>query len=247
MMTFASVDILARIFLGLIVTYLIATISEVMWHRHVYHASSRTRRFWSRYPRYFNFFLKHHYRHTIVHHGLTFREDHITQFKDLDAKAEIDRIVSLKNDKLIHRDGYGLSPSWTTGLSGLITFNLTVAPILPILYWFSGPCSFWGGLPVLTLSPMLTMMTHPYLHQHHGEPAAKPSLIMKLVMRTWYFKMLWRHHFLHHKYPSSNFNFLLGGDHLLGTYRMPDEKDLTDMAAFGIPFERAKYHLERLP
>ena len=94
---------------------------------------------------------------------------------------------------------------------------------------------------------MLTMMTHPYLHQHHGEPAAKPSLIMKLVMRTWYFKMLWRHHFLHHKYPSSNFNFLLGGDHLLGTYRRPDKKDLAEMAEFGIPFERAKYHLERLP
>jgi hypothetical protein len=239
MMTFASLDILARIFFGLSVTYLVATISEVVWHRHVYHASSRTRRFWARYPRYFDYFLRHHYRHTIVHHGLTFREDHITQFKDLEAKAEIDRIVAPKNDKLIHRDGYGLYSSISTGLSGLITFNITVAPVLPILYWIAGPWVLVGGVPILILSPMLTMLIHPFLHQHHEKPAPNPSIFFKVLMRTWYFKRLWRHHFVHHKFPNSNFNLLLGGDHLLGTYRRPDEKDLIDMEAFGIPFERA--------
>ncbi len=156
MMTSASLDILARIFLGLSMTYFVATISEVVWHRHVYHASSRTRRFWARYPRYFDYFLRHHYRHTIVHHALTFRVDHITQFKDLEAKKEIDLIVAPKNDKLIHRDGYGLYSSISSGLSSLITFNITVAPIIPILYWIAGPWVLVGGVPILILSPMLT-------------------------------------------------------------------------------------------
>lgn len=176
-----GLDISARILLGLIVTYLIATVSEVLLHRYIAHASSKARRYWARHPRLFGHLLKLHYRHTIVHHGLTFRMNHVTQFKDTNERELTDRIVALRADELIHREDYGL----TIGLRGLISYNMTVAPILPILYWIAGPWALCGALPVLTLAPFSAMLLHPFLHEHH-ETARKPSAMVQLLMRTKY-------------------------------------------------------------
>ena len=235
-----GLDISARILLGLIVTYLVATVSEVLLHRYIAHASSKARRYWARHPRLFGHLLKLHYRHTIVHHGLTFRMNHVTQFKDTNERELTDRIVALRADELIHREDYGL----TIGLRGLISYNMTVAPILPILYWIAGPWALCGALPVLTLAPFSAMLLHPFLHEHH-ETARKPSAMVQLLMRTKYYRMLWTHHFVHHKYPNSNFNLLLGGDFLLGTYRRPNPSDLAEMEEVGMPLVFSKSHTEQ--
>lgn len=220
-------DVSVRVLLGLVTAYLVATVSESLLHRFVGHAGGRTRRFWARHPGLFGPLLRAHYRHAVVHHGLTFRVNHVTQFEDAEAKAETDRSVAPTADALIPREHYGL----TIGLRGLVSYNVTVAPILPILYGLAGAWALCGALPVLTLAPLSAMLVHPTLHRHPEAAAREAPWIVGLLIRTRYYRALWRHHFVHHKHPRWNFNLLLGGDRLLGTYRSPDARDLDEMAA----------------
>lgn len=222
-----------RVLLGFAVTYLVATVSESLLHRYIGHANIWTRRFWSRYPRFFGPLLRVHYRHAIVHHGLTFRVDHLTQFANAEAQAEVDRHVAPRGDDLIRRERYGL----TIGLRGLFTYNLTVAPIALILYVIAGPWAVWGAMPVLTLAPLSASLVHPFLHCHPEEVATKVPVLVAFLMRTRYYRALVRHHFLHHKYPNCNFNLLLGGDYLLGTHRWPTGLDVIEMEELGFPLE----------
>lgn len=228
--TVAGLGILVRVLLGFAATYLVATVSESLLHRFVGHAGGKSRRFWAKHPRLFGSLLRVHYRHAVVHHGLTFRVDHVTQFEDAAAKAEIDRAVAPRADALIRRERYGL----TIGLRGLVTYNLTVAPILPILYGLAGSWAVWGALPALTLAPLSATLVHPVLHRHHEAAARAAPVLIGILMRTRYYRALLRHHFVHHKYPSWNFNLLPGGDHLLGTHRSPTVEDVNEMAAIGM-------------
>ena len=66
--------------LGLVTSYLAATVSESYLHRTVGHATPRLRRFWAQHPRLCGFLTRADYRHAVVHHGLTFARDHVTQF-----------------------------------------------------------------------------------------------------------------------------------------------------------------------
>ncbi|MBC8114683.1 MAG: hypothetical protein H7062_09925 [Candidatus Saccharimonas sp.] len=227
--------ILGKVLLGLVATYLVATISESLLHRFVLHASVKTRRFWVKYPGIFGHLLRAHYRHAVVHHGLTFCVNHVTQFENAEARAEVERSVAPRSDKLIQREQYGL----TIGLRGFVTYNLTVVPIIPLLYGFAGPWALWGAVPVLTLAPLSAMLVHPFLHRHQEAAARGDPAVARLLMRTWYYQRLSRHHFLHHKYGNCNFNLLLGGDRLLGTHRSPTAQDMNEMAEIGISVLKA--------
>ena len=49
------------------------------------------------------------------------------------------------------------------------------------------------------------------------------------------YKFLARHHYLHHKYPSKNFNVVLPlADYVLGTNARPSKSDLTAMSQLGL-------------
>lgn len=232
-LSYNGLDILARIFLGLISTYLVASISELLLHRYFAHASSRTRQFWAKYPHVFGRLIRLHYRHAIVHHGMTFRVNHVTQFKDEDARNKVNRIIAPKQDDFIISEDYGL----TIGLRSMITYNITVVPIIPILYLVAGPWVLIGALPGLAISPLTAMLVHPVLHQHPEESAHKAPAIAEFLLNTWYFRMLWRYHYVHHIHQNSNFNLILGGDFLLGTYRKPNAIELSKMATLRLPLD----------
>ena len=118
-----------------------------------------------RHPRIFGCLIRVHYRHTVIHHGLTFARDHVTQFLDAADKERVDAIIATRGDPLIEKERYGL----TIGLRGLVSYNVTVLPILPVLYWLCGFVACLGALPVLLAAPLLAMLVHPYLHLPHSE------------------------------------------------------------------------------
>lgn len=222
--------------LGLGLSYLAASVSESWLHRCVGHAGARTRRFWARHPWLFGHLLKCHYRHSVVHHGLTFRADHVTQFRDGGEQAEVDRKVEPRADPHIRGERYGL----TIGPRALVTYNATVLPIVPVLFAALGPWAAAGALPALAIAPLCAMLIHPYLHRDHSGAVGEAPPLIAALLRTRYFRAVARHHFLHHKYTRFNFNLMLGGDYLLGTHRWADAADRAEMAALGLPAEQCE-------
>ncbi|WP_165246325.1 hypothetical protein [Paludisphaera soli] len=220
-----------QIAVGLASSYLAATLSESFLHRTVGHAGPRLRRAWARRPRLCGHLLRAHYRHAVVHHGLTFARDHVTQFLDDEDKARVDAIIEPRGDPLIQRERYGLS----VGLRGFLTYNGAVWPLIPALALGVGPWAALAALPIPLAAPLLSMFIHPYLHLPHREALRRAPRPLAFLLDTAYFRSVARHHYLHHAYPRSNFNLLLGGDRLLGTHRRPTAKDLDAMAALDIP------------
>jgi hypothetical protein len=218
---------------GLATAYLATTLSESCLHRTVGHASPRLRRFWLRHPRLCGHLIRAHYRHAIVHHGLTFTRDHVTQFVDAADKARVDSIVAARCDWLIEKEHYGL----TVGLRGLLTYNMSVVPIFPVLFWLCGSVACLGAFPVLLAAPLLSMLVHPYLHLPHTEAVHRSSRPVAFLLRTRYFRAVARHHYLHHVYQCCNFNLLLSGDRLLGTHRRASPADLRAMEQIGISID----------
>ena len=223
------VSILVQILVGLAATYLVATVSESCLHRFVLHASVRTRRFWARNPRLCAHLPRAYYRHAVVHHGLTFRKNHVTQFVSVEEKAVVDRITQRAADERIRAERYGL----TVGLRAFVTYNLTVLPIIPVVVILAGPWAT-AGASVLVVTPLLSMLIHPYLHREHEAATREAPAVLAFLLKTRYFQAVSRHHYLHHKYPECNFNLLLGGDFLLGTYRKAGAQDLREIAAIGL-------------
>ncbi len=222
-----------QVLIGFIVCYLIASISESYLHRAVGHAPSHVRRFWARHPRLFGHLLRAHYRHAIVHHGLTYKKDHVSQFVDSKDRDRVDDVVKEARDELIWRERYGV----TLGLRGLVTYNLTVIPVVPVLYWLVGPWSLAGAAPVLMAAPLLSMIFHQYLHLRHEEAVQVASKPVACLLKTRYFRAVARHHYLHHVYQRYNFNLLMGGDVIWGTHRRASQHDLETMRSLGIPVD----------
>ena len=125
---------------GFAVSYIASSLSESFLHRNVGHATARIRRIWSRYPRFCGFLSRAYYRHAVVHHGLTYTQNHVTQFLSNHDKVRVDAIVDSRGDDLIKGEKYGLS----VGLRSLLTFNVPALPILPVLYWMCGPYACLG-------------------------------------------------------------------------------------------------------
>ncbi|AMV40344.1 hypothetical protein [Planctomyces sp. SH-PL62] len=220
-----------QIAVGLGASYLAATLAESIQHRVVGHAGARRRRFWARHPRLCGFLLRAHYRHAVVHHGLTFARDHVTQFLDEADKARVDAVIGRRGDPLIERERYGL----TVGVRAFLTFGAAVWPLVPGLYWAIGPCAALAALPAPLAAPLLSMFVHPYLHLPHREALRRAPRPVACLLRTSYFRAVARHHYLHHVYPRFNFNLLMGGDWLLRTHRRPSPEDLRAMEAIDVP------------
>jgi len=216
---------------GLATSYLAATVSESYLHRTIGHATPRLRQFWARHPRLCGHLIRAHYRHAVVHHGLTFVRDHVTQFLDAADKARVDVLTAPRGDPCIAKERYGLS----VGLRGLLTYNASVLSILPALFWLGGPIACAGALPMLLVTPLLSMFVHPYLHLPYHEALRLAPRPVALLLRTRYFRAVTRHHYLHHVYQRFNFNLLMGGDYLLSTYRRANLDDLQAMEEIDIP------------
>ena len=60
------------------------------------------------------------------------------------------------------------------------------------------------------------------------------------MLKTGYIQSLRQHHYLHHRYSDYNFNLLLGGDVVLGRYRVPTTQDWDEMYRLGLVVDDGK-------
>ncbi|MCC6511824.1 MAG: hypothetical protein IT423_22170 [Pirellulaceae bacterium] len=177
---------------------------------------------------------KAHYGHAIVHHGKTFRTDHVTQFQGADEQASLDRELTESGHASFVALRYGLITNFLGSLNyagGPIAVSLGLSFLI---YGRVHP-SFLAGacLPIVT-TPALSIYIHPYLHLPRHLAHSSAPILVSWILRSAYGDWARRHHYVHHRQPSVNFNLLPGGDYLFGTYRKATDDELVDMRKIGL-------------
>jgi hypothetical protein len=223
------VSIFLQIVVGLLLGYVVVSLLESLIHRVIYHAGLRTRRLWAQHPRISEPFRHAYFSHGIVHHRWTFRRDFVTQFTSEHERERLDQSLQGPRGLLIRREHYGMS---LRGV-GIVWFNLPMVPVLLLIGLVCGPWVLVGALPALAGYSCLAMFVHPYLHRPH-DAVVGASPVLRWMLTTGYIRFLRQHHYLHHRYLDCNFNLLLGGDIVLGRYRMPTVQDWDEMCRLGL-------------
>jgi hypothetical protein len=228
------VIIIPKVFIGLLLGYVLASLAESFLHRNVQHAGAGVRQFWMRHPRLFAPFLRAYYSHHTIHHARTFRKDHVTQFRSTEEQQALDKAMPADWMERIKEEEYGLTLSgW-----GVLMFLLPVLPLVPLLYWLTGPWVTAGALiPLLIVYPLMSKWIHPLLHKAHEAAVSCATPLEAWLLQTRYMKAVVRRHYLHHRYINCNYNLLLGGDFLFGVHRQSSTQDLADMASIGLPVD----------
>jgi hypothetical protein len=223
--------ILAKLLLGLVLGYLIATLAESFIHHRVLHASVRTRAFWARHPFFGKYFLNAFYGHHTIHHARTYRQNFVTQFVSQEEEDRLYAAMPAHLRDMIKNDEYGR----TIKGFGVVMFVMPIMPILPALYFICGPWITAGAMvPMFVIYPMMSKWIHRMIHQSDEGVWHKFSPLEIAIMKTRYMRKVILEHFLHHKYVLCNFNLLRGGDFLRRVHRNPSEKDLQELRSLGI-------------
>ncbi len=217
---------------GMAVGYVIASLTESFLHQRIGHAPRQTVERWTQGSRPLRYLARIHYSHHVVHHLRTFRQDHVTQFRSIEEREQVNSELAMlgAEGEQIVRSGYGLR---LDGLGGLVF----VGPLLPILPWITsqtGASAILGAGIALALPPMLSHFIHPYLHMPHAQAVQQAPKVTGWLLRRRYFRVMARHHYLHHRSLRTNFNLLLGGDWLRGCHRTVDGAQRSAMRQLGL-------------
>ncbi len=217
---------------GIAIGYVVVSVCESFFHRTIQHAAARRRMAYGRLGRIGRALRRAWYAHHVVHHHLTFRANHVTQFSCGDERPRLDALLVSRGERCVIAAGYGarIGPRPKDYL-------LYVAPTLPIfsaVCWAGGAVFTCGALIPFLVWPMLAQLVHPYLHMEYARIPARAPLLVRAIAGTRYFRLLAMHHWLHHRYETCNYNLLLGGDLLLGVHRRPSAADLAEMRAIGL-------------
>ncbi len=216
----------------MIIGYLLVSVCESFFHRTIQHATEKLRSVYEKFGQLGSAFICAWYSHHVVHHHLTFRMDHVTQFSSHDEQSKLDRFLHSKGKQHVIAEEYG-SRIGVRPKDYLLYVGPTL-PIFSIVCWVGGTKFTIGALMPLCIWPMLAQFIHPYLHMEYSQISAEAPLIIRAFSSTRFFRFLSIHHWLHHRYENCNFNLLLGGDIILGTHRLPTAGDLAEMQAIGI-------------
>lgn len=216
---------------GVVLGYLVLTISESASHNHFLHAGSKIRKFWSRLGGLGKYIHNSWYSHHVVHHYRTFKQDYVTQFQSPDEETLLKADLIKRGKKQIALNSYGLrvgSPK------EFVKYVYPHVPHYALMCYLGGLWFTFGALlPVFTYQ-WLAHFVHPYLHMDYQKALKTAHPVMRLFLKTRYFQFLAQHHFLHHKYVDYNYNLLLGGDLFWRCQRFPSEADYQEMQSLGL-------------
>lgn len=228
----ATMIIAAQIVLGLFCGYFVISICESFFHRTIQHASPSLRLLYEKRGWIGEYLTYAWYAHHVVHHSLTFRKNHITQFRSEEERARLDSHLKARHSGYIIECSYGLI------LGGRVKYYAQyMAPTVPIfilLCCIGGSWFTLGACLPLCLWPMLAQFVHPYLHMRYRDVIDRAPFVVRVLAKTAYFRYLARHHWLHHRYINCNYNLLLGGDCVLGVWRNANEEDLDEIRSIGL-------------
>jgi hypothetical protein len=218
--------------LGIMIGYLLVTLAEPFFHEHIHHAHRRFRLLQKKYPRLLRPFGDAYRSHAIVHHCWTYR-DHVSLFADEHQKKRVEERLQDPLGQRIIAEVYGT----TVGFRSTVLFVLPILPVvIPALLLLPWPAAAGFTVPVV-IYPLMSKVVHPYLHEPYQEALGKAPAGMRWFLSTRYMKFVWRHHWMHHRYPRWNFNLLLGGDWLRGKHRSPSAEDRRRMREIGLPVD----------
>lgn len=223
---------LGQFALGLAAGYLVASWIESAMHQHVSDAPNKTVKGWERFPRLFRYLIRTRFSHHVVHHRRTFKQDHITQFRSEAEREALDLELATHgaHGEIIRRSNYAVRLHG----SGSLVFVAPLLPAIPLAAMLLGSAGVVGVCLTLALPPLFSQFIHPYLHMPHERAVREaPSITAWLLKRT-YFRAMARNHYMHHRYVASNFNLVLGADHLRRHYRAPSAADLAEMQRLGL-------------
>jgi len=174
-------------------------------------------------------------KHTALHHIRTFRTSHVRMFSSSEHKSSVDswieeRWPDIKTNNEVQKYGTVIDFNMLMAIWGLM-----IVPILPLFWLTRGP-SACHCMTLLSV-PWLSRYVHPLLHKPYEQAVLEAGVWVRPVVNSRYGRWMWKHHWLHHKCPSRNFNlFLFGvGDYLRGVYYSPTKANLDQMKADGGP------------
>jgi hypothetical protein len=223
---------LLQVLLGVILGYLLVTFAESFLHEHIHHAQRWFLALQKKYPRLLKPFRDAYRSHAIVHHCWTYH-DHVTRFASEHQKQRVDERLQDHEGRRIIAEAYGT----TLGLRSTVVFVLPILPVvLPALLLLPWPAAAGFAVPVV-IYPLMSKVIHPYLHEPYREALRKAPAVIRWALSTRYMKSVWRHHWMHHRSPQSNFNLLLGGDWFRGKHRSPSAEDERQMSEVGLPLD----------
>jgi len=223
--------IFQEILTGLIIGYIVLSISESASHNHFLHGSRKIRNFWLKIGKLGGYILHSWYSHHVVHHYRTFKNDHITQFTSEEEEKNLSDDLKAMGKKQIVLNSYGLrvgSPKeW-------VKYLYPHLPHYLLLCFIGGGWFTVGALFPLFFYEWLAHFIHPYLHMPYDKALETSSPLMRLFLLTPYFKFLAQHHYLHHRYVNCNFNLLLGGDIIWRCQRFLNQEDIIEIKKLGL-------------
>lgn len=171
------------------------------------------------------------YSHEVIHHHSTFRNNQVIQFSNPGEEALLrGKLIANGHAHVLEHD-YGLR------VGSLRLFIRYIFPTIPLVVMGCMLFGQWFGFSAiifLIIMPLMSEYVHPLLHMPYEEAYEHAPIVLKPLVKTEYFRFLARYHWLHHENPAANFNLLLGGDYLFGTYRTATSVELVEMARIGL-------------
>lgn len=219
--------------LALTAGYTHASVVESWCHDKIQHASTPALKSCDRFA-FWGKLVRDSWRsHTVVHHNLSYRTDHVSQFQSC---LQAERASE-------YCENHGLDPANNFGLTlsptGLVRFMLPFMAINLVVLLLAQPIV---AVPFVLMSLMpvvLSKFVHPYLHEPYVETATTGPILIRFLLRGSLGRAMWVHHFLHHRYPKVCFNLTWPiGDWLRGAHKRASAEDLFELQRIGGPLPR---------
>ncbi len=230
--------------LGAALGLLFATIFESVGHKFFGHPSAWQLRIYFRFPRLFDPFLRCYYHHYVIHHEMTYQRSLLEQFESADDKIRVDTWIrdSFPEDfsSLVFRERYNLT---LLGVQGILPFALPFTAGPALVGALFGWKAALGALFTSFTPVLMSKFIHPLVHDPRGEAKAGP--IRRFISRSRYMRRVVANHFMHHRHMETNFNLLLGGDHLVGLYRKPSAAEEAEINELLAKFDELRDRPER--
>jgi len=237
-------EIALHVLFGATVGYIIVSVCESFFHNVMGHPPPRFRIACKSAGILGCWVRRAWYSHGVVHHLSTFRINFVTQFKD-DAEERKLREKMIRTNR-----GHVVSQEYGLRVGPFSEQLRYVAPTLPFMFvaclmglpWFP-----MGALLPLIIMPLVSQFIHPLIHMRYDDAVAEAGPLLRLIVKSRYFRYVARHHWLHHQDPGVNFNLIPIGDLLLGRYCSPNGEDIVAMARDGLFVADHKLYCLKLP
>ncbi len=220
-----------QIVTGAVVGYLVVSICESYFHRAMGHTSPSFRKRCRKSGTLGGFVLRAWYSHCVVHHFMTYRENHVAQFSSAEEEARLRRKLEAGGKGHIPAQDYGLRVG---GPGEFLRYLAPTLPVMVLVFWLGGGWFSLGAVVPLMVMPLVSEFVHPLLHLTNEQARKAAPPLLKPLVATRYFRHVACHHWLHHRHLDVNFNLMLSGDYILGCHRAPTRAELAELAAMGL-------------